>query len=143
MSTGNHDTAPLVDSNLLIYTYAEDSPKKAKAAELLERCFFGQLKLCISLQNIGEFCHTATRKYGLENARVNKIAQALLRSDNFIKLRYKESTFEGALMIAEKSKLHFWDAMLAATMLENGIDTIYTEDADFGKIEGIKAVNPF
>ncbi len=33
--------------------------------------------------------------------------------------------------------------MLAATMLENGIDTIYTEAEGFGKVPGIKSVNPF
>ena len=46
-------------------------------------------------------------------------------------------------MLTEKYKMQFWDAMLAATMMENNVSTIYTEDEIFGKIEGINAINPF
>ena len=38
----------------------------------------------------------------------------------------------------------FWDALIAACMLEHGVETIVTEDgADFRKIPGITVVNPF
>lgn len=135
--------SPIVDSNILIYTYSEESPKKAKAMELLNKCFIGHFQLHISLQNIGEFCSVSTRKFGVSPEKVNTIAQAFLRSENFIKLSYNSSTFQTALSIMEKHKLHFWDAMLAATMLENNVRTIYTEDNGFNNINGIKAVNIF
>ncbi len=139
----NDIDAPLIDSNILIYAYAEDSMKKAKAAELLEKCFLGKLKLSISLQNIGEFCSIATRKYQIQSTAINKIVQAILKSKNFVKLSYQPTTFKGALTIMEKNKLQFWDALLAATMLENDAVKIYTEDADFNKVSGIKQINPF
>ncbi len=38
----------------------------------------------------------------------------------------------------------FWDALIAETMLENGVSTIYTEnEKDFKKMRGINAINPF
>ncbi|WP_346866156.1 hypothetical protein [Methanocalculus sp. MSAO_Arc2] len=46
-------------------------------------------------------------------------------------------------MIKERYKLHFWDALLVATMLENHIHVIYTEAAHFKRIPGITVVNPF
>jgi predicted nucleic acid-binding protein len=134
---------PIVDSNILIYAYSEGSDKKAKAMELLNQGFIGQLQSHISLQNIGEFCSVSTKKYGISPEKVNKIAQAFLRSENFIKLSNKSSTFQAAFLILEKHKLHFWDAMLAATMVENNVKTIYTEDNRFNNIEGIKAVKIF
>lgn len=133
----------LVDSNILIYTYAEDSAKKATAIKLLRQCFAGKNTLHIALQNVGEFCSVSIKKYKIDAAKVNAVAQALLRSEHFHKIHYKESTFSAAIKLAGNSGLQFWDAMLAATMLENSIDTIYTEDAGFGKVPGIKTVNPF
>lgn len=39
--------------------------------------------------------------------------------------------------------LRFRDALLVATIEENGIDTIWTEDAHFSKVLGLTAKNPF
>ncbi len=133
----------LIDTNILVYCYAEESPKKRGAVELVEKCFMGELTLCISLQNIGEFCSVSKKKYSLETAKLSKIVNALLLSKNFKKLHYSERTFGKALLLAEKANISFWDALIAATMLENGIREIYTEDDAFKRIEGIKAVNIF
>jgi len=41
-------------------------------------------------------------------------------------------------------RVPFWDALIAACMLENGISTIVTEnEADFKRIPGITTSNPF
>lgn len=133
----------LVDTNLLVYAYAESSPNSQRAAALLDECFSGKISLVISLQNMGEFCHVALRKYKLDPLMVQKVFMHLLECRTLIKVAYLGTTLLSAITLSATSKLEFWDALLAATMLENGIDTIYTEDADFGKIEGIKAINPF
>jgi predicted nucleic acid-binding protein len=45
--------------------------------------------------------------------------------------------------LKKRCALHFWDALLAATMNENGISTIYTEDCHFEKVPGLTVINPF
>jgi predicted nucleic acid-binding protein len=46
--------------------------------------------------------------------------------------------------ISKQHKIHFFDSLLAATMQENGISKILTENVkDFNKIAGIEAENPF
>jgi predicted nucleic acid-binding protein len=41
-------------------------------------------------------------------------------------------------------KIPFWDALIVATMEENSIDTIITEnEKDFKKVKWIKTINPF
>src|SRR3989338_8459883 len=128
----------LIDSNILIYTYSEDSSKRAASIELLQQCLTGKCRFFVALQNIGEFCSVSMKKYKLEPDKVNSIAQALLKSENFLKIHYKESTFYTAINLAKGLKLKFWDAMLAATMLENGITAIYTENTLDFKMLGIK-----
>ena len=143
MKTDIEKSPALADTNILVYAYAEDSPKSPKAAEMLGSCFAGKTKLALSLQNIGEFCDVALKKYKLDIATVQKITGQLLDYTGFIKVSYTGALLQDALQLVSMHKLEFWDAVLIATMKENVIETIYTEDAAFGKIEGIKAVNPF
>ena len=99
--------------------------------------------LHIALQSIGEFCSVATRKYKIQPDAVDRVTRAILKSPHFVKLHYRKATFKRALNVAAGSSLRFWDAMLAATMLEHDVAVIHTEDKGFGKVKGIKAVNPF
>ncbi len=143
MKTEPEKSLALVDSNVLIYAFAEDSPKHDPALKLLRQCFSGNITLAISLQNIGEFCNIALWKYKLDLALIRRIVKQITYCGSFRKVSYSVNEFEMALELAEKYKLEFWDAVIVATMKENAIDVIYTENTGFGKIEGIKAVNPF
>jgi predicted nucleic acid-binding protein len=40
-------------------------------------------------------------------------------------------------------EVHYWDALIAATMRENNIFCIYTENGDFKSIPWLKVINPF
>ena len=133
----------LVDTNVLVYAYAEISSDKQKAVELLSDCFSGKTTLAISLQNIGEFCDVALRKYRLPHTIVQRISNHILLCQTFVKVPYTGNTLVSAVALSAASKLEFWDAALLATMKENGIDTIYTEDECFNKVIGIKVINPF
>ncbi|HLD97032.1 MAG TPA: PIN domain-containing protein [Candidatus Nanoarchaeia archaeon] len=143
MKTDIEKSPALIDTNILVYAYAEDSPKSPKAADILSSCFAGKTKLALSLQNIGEFCDVALKKYKIDIATVQKITGQLLGYTDFIKVSYTEAALRNALQLVNTYKIGFWDAVLAATMRENAIDTIYSEDNDFWKVPGIKAVNPF
>lgn len=143
MKTESEKSLALVDSNILIYAFAEDSSKHEAALRLLRQCFSGNIALAISLQNIGEFCNIALWKYKLDQAVARRVVQQLLYCSSFVKISYTAGEFERALELSGRHNMEFWDAMLVATMKENAIDTIYTEDAGFGKVPGIKVVNPF
>ena len=128
----------LIDTNILLYAYAENSPKRKNAAELLEACVNGKAKHFLSLQNIGEFCSVAIHKYGLDIQEVIETVEELLHTRNLVKVHYSGETLQRALSIMKQSRISFWDAVLVATMKDNGIETIYSEDATFRKVEGIK-----
>lgn len=143
MMNGSESRAALIDTNILIYAYAENSPKRARAAQLLKDCFKGNLKLVISLQNLAEFCSVSLEKYKLESKEVEETVEELIKCKNFLKLAYREETILKAVAIQKHYKIHFWDALIAATMIENSINVIYTEDSAFNRVDGIKTINPF
>ncbi len=137
------DPACLVDSNLLVYAHEPSSPKHAAASDLVE-WFIASKSGVLSVQNLAEFCAVALEKRN--NLLTREAADAAIDdfSRFFRMISYGSSTVREALRIRNATGTHFYDALLAATMIENGVGTIYTENADdFQKIPGIKAVNPF
>ncbi len=63
--------------------------------------------------------------------------------NNWIKITPGVSTVTEAIKICGERRLHYWDALLAATMKENGIFIIYTEnEKDFKKISWLEVINP-
>lgn len=134
----------LVDSNVLIYAYEkEESSKKIKAGELIGNCFHGNLHLAISNQNLVEFTSVITKKGKLSFEQVKVEVEDIINFAGFIKINYSPETILSAIEIANEFKMSFWDSLLAATMRENGIFNIYTENAKDFKMPWINAVNPF
>ncbi len=133
----------LLDTNILVYAYDKDELEKSKKAEeLLAKCFVGEIDLAISNQNLAEFVYATTRKLKLtfDQAIVN--VRDITKSKTFKKINYNENTIIYAIEITKEFKTSFWDSLLAATMRENGIFNIYTENAKDFKMPWIKAVNP-
>ena len=135
----------LVDSNILIYAYEkEESHKKKISEEILNKCFAREINLAVTNQNLGEFSYVSTRKGKLNPEDLKKIINDIIISFNFIKINYTENTVTKTLnIIKDYPEIHFWDALIIATMKENNISSIYTENIKDFKIEGITAVNPF
>ncbi len=136
-------TRVAVDSNLLVYAVETTSPKHAAAKEFLGNLVEANLAF-LSTQNLAEFSRVVTEK--LPRPLSAEQADEAIASfvEVFSVVRYDVPAVRLALKHAQTGHTHFFDALLAATMMENGIDTIYTENTeDFQKIPGIKAVNPF
>ncbi len=132
-----------VDSNLLVHAVEIESPKHGAAKELLARLAETE-SVVVSVQNLAEFSRVVTEKVPRPLSAIE--AQTALDAflEVFSVVSYDAAAVRRALGYAEAGNTYFFDALLAATMLENGIDTIYTENTqDFQKIPGIKAVNPF
>ncbi len=133
----------LLDSNILIYAYDTSEGKKHELAkELLEDCFMGQ-PFAVSLQNLTEFFNAITKKieHPLSSNEAEDVIKIILEFKNFRKLIPTDKTLLRAMRLGKTG--HFWDAMIAATMLENGISQIYTENTKDFQIPGITPINPF
>lgn len=134
----------LVDSNILIYAYDKDEIiKKKNAGRLINQCFDAEILLAVSNQNLAEFVHVTTKKAKLNLEQAKTIVNDIINSVGFVKINYSAKTIPSAISIADEFKMSFWDSLLAATMRENGIFSIYTENAKDFKMPWINAVNPF
>jgi predicted nucleic acid-binding protein len=125
-----------IDTNILIYAFdTESAAKSEKAKKIIEDLSLG--KHIVSAQVAGEFARVLTEKYKITPEKVE-----LFLADLPIHVHYSKNTLLNAIKFMQHH-LHFWDAVIAATMLENNIHEIYTEEESFNHVPGITAVNPF
>lgn len=141
----------LFDTNVLVYAHDPISKNYKKALKLRRAALKGELKACVSYQNIAELYSVLTNPVKLSKpyapATAIELCELYMRSKNLLKIMPTEKTYSEALRLAGQvgaTSVRIFDCLLVATALENGIDTIYTENAkDFGIFKSIRAVNPF
>ena len=72
------------------------------------------------------------------------VVRAVLASAKWCVLDRREDTVVRAIELVRQRRVPFWDALIAACMLENEIGIIVTENEDdFRRIPGITTTNPF
>jgi predicted nucleic acid-binding protein len=141
-----NDELSLLDSNLLSYVFDESEPEKKRICnDLIADCWKGKRKYAVSVQNLSEFYVVVTKK--IQNPIPDKLAkrfiELIIDFQGWHVLNINGHTIASAIDICNKYDIHYWDALLAATMRENNVFCIYTEDSDFDKISWLKVVNPF
>jgi predicted nucleic acid-binding protein len=135
----------LIDSNILTYVFDADEPDKQRMCrELIGDCWNRKQKYAVSVQNLSEFYVVVTSK--IKNPIPKKIASQFISSivkfHNWKVINFDADTVLSAIEINMEYGVHYWDAVLAATMKEHGIFSIYTEDQHFSKIPWLVAMNP-
>ena len=137
----------LIDSNVLVHAYnTADRRKHAIANDLLEKCWRKEVYYAVSAQNLAEFFIVVTKKVPLPLSieQAEQIITDICLFSHWTVLSYDEKTLQKAVQLYKQSKHHFWDTLIAATMLHNGLFHIYTENGDdFKKFAGLRAENPF
>ena len=124
------------DTNILVC--AQQAGGKADAARALVA---GGGKL--SVQVINEFTAVSRRKQQREWREIAEaIADVLTLVDPPLALTLDQHNAARAL--AEDHLLSFYDALILASAIEAGCDTLYSEDMQHGRsIGGVAIVNPF
>lgn len=139
------DNACFFDTNVLVYAFDEAEPqKRSRCKKLVETVFEGNLLGVISNQVLAELFFVLTEKIEkpINKEKAQTIVEGFIESINWKKINYSINTVKKATKSAVSKKIHFWDALIAETMTENELFTIYTENAkDFKKIRNIKAIN--
>jgi len=75
---------------------------------------------------------------------VKKIINDIIEFNNWQVLGLNETSVITAIDLFIKYQIHYCDALLCATMKQNGVTNVLTENTrDFRKIPWITAVNPF
>jgi predicted nucleic acid-binding protein len=135
-------TKVLVDTNILIYAHHKREKAKHPTCSELVNALVDSDDMVLSIQNLVEFSRVLSEKASIDKELVRQYVFDLSETSRVIS--YNEHTVMYALMLSKQYKIHFFDALLAATMQENGISNIVTENTkDFKKIKWLEAENPF
>ena len=135
------------DTNIFVYavdTY--DGAKHGVARSLINSVFTASTNGCVSNQVLAElYCVlTSKLKRVMDPDTAKSAVLGIISSNNWKKINYTDATVRLALSFSSKKGSDIWDSLIAATMLENSITEIYTENiSDFAGIPGITARNPF
>lgn len=139
--------AGLVDTNILVYRHDPRFPlKQARATELLQSGVSDR-SLVLSHQVLLEFVAAVARPIGgkaplLTLEEAHREAEDLLMQ--FPVIYPTEATFRTALRGAALYKLSWFDAHLWAYADERGLDPIWSEDFEDGRMYGrVRVCNPF
>jgi predicted nucleic acid-binding protein len=141
------DKRAVLDTNILAYAYDKSDPKRREICERLVRSGFeGESPYYVPSQVLGELYVVLTRNVAkpLPKDEAGLIVDAFVESPKWGKLNYSHLTVKHALEDLRTINTSFWDIMIAETMKEAGVGTLYTEnEKDFRKIPWVKVVNPF
>lgn len=136
----------LIDTNVLVHAYVLLDARKQAVAEALVLPIWKDGGGLTTMQNLCEFFHVAMSKIErpMPADQAGRIVKEILSSTKWHVLDRGIGTVVQAIELVTLHHASFWDAMIAACMLEHGVTTIVTEnERDFTKIPGLTVINPF
>ena len=135
-----------IDTNVLVFAFNKEVKEKHKRARSLLEGFLNESKKgVISTQILSEFYVVITKK--ISNPLAPEEAGEIIKQvgDSPVEvLSFDKRTVVKAVKLSQESGVHYWDCLIGATMKENNIEKIYTDnDKDFKEISGLEVINPF
>jgi predicted nucleic acid-binding protein len=126
-----------LDSNVLVYAFTTDERAAAAQALLQDRP-------AISMQGLNEFANVARHKLGMGWQEIRDAVSALRTLCSTV-LALDVAAHDEALRIAERYGYSIFDALVIASALQAGSETLRSEDMPDGMvIDGrLRIVNPF
>ncbi len=138
-----------LDTNVLVSSIDTTRVNHKKALRLIGKIKTKELQGFISTQIVGEFYVSLTRIFGgieapLSPEEAKEEIEQMLSSGIFVVLPVTELALRKSLILSSKKGIkgvNFWDAVVIATMLENEISILYTENLkDFKKFTDVVVV---
>lgn len=139
-----------VDVNILVYASDQNSPLHLRASEFLEECVVSQEPFCLTWSTLMGYLRIVTHPsictsplapqeamdnvealLGLPQVRVLSVGEELW---GFYRQATEGLSIRGNLVP---------DAQIAASLLQHGVRTFYTNDSDFRRFRFLDLRNPF
>lgn len=128
---------PFLDTNVLIYAFTTDDPRKSVARDLI---FSGGQ---VSVQVLNEFVNVSRRKLRREWSAIRGFLQLVSeRLDPPSPLTIE--THRSALDLAARHQLAIYDSLILASARQAGCRILFSEHFQHGQvIDGVEIRNPF
>jgi predicted nucleic acid-binding protein len=131
-----------VDTNVLIYAHDPRDPiKQNKAVALIASLTDGILLWQVACEYVA-----ASRKLAPFGLNPQQAFNDLKRLRSvWTPVEPTWAVLDTAETLMTTGNLSFWDAMIVAACIENGVQTLYSEDFDSSttRLTGVTIVNPF
>jgi len=126
------------DTNVLLYSVAENDPRSARAETLLAAGG------TVGVQGLNEFVSVARRKIGMSWREIREALDAILILCP-APIPLTLASHQAAVGLAERYRYSIYDALVLAAAIQASCKIIYSEDFQDGQvIEGKLTVrNPF
>ncbi|MBI3324267.1 MAG: PIN domain-containing protein [Candidatus Omnitrophica bacterium] len=140
----------LFDANILVHAHATSSPLHDVARRLRDQAAKGELEACLSPQVLCEFFAVSTNPKFFQPALTPQQASgeidAYWSRSAFKRIVPRDSTIRTLLALLRRARVSgqdVFDVFLVATMLDNDIRTIYTQNTkDFEIYHELRVINP-
>lgn len=129
-----------LDTNIFLYSAAAAHPQRDACASILRRVASGSLDATVNSEVLQEILYVLTRRGRREDGlMLAKHVSALF--PNLMPVTREDMTIAYDLLL-RYSRLSVRDAVHAATMLRNGLNTIISVDGDFDQLSQLRRVAP-
>jgi predicted nucleic acid-binding protein len=131
------------DTNVLVYLFDEDSPRKQARAKELFAKHADDGPIVLSPQVLQEFYVTVTRKLARPLSPEDALS-AVSDLSHFPVVAVDGATVLEAVRLHQSERLSFWDALIVEAALEADCSTLFSEDLQGGRRFGnLRIENPF
>ncbi|MDQ2785437.1 MAG: PIN domain-containing protein [Chloroflexota bacterium] len=137
-------TLPYIDTDVIICLLTgDDSVKQAAASVLFEDVEKGSLTVAAPDTVIADAVYVlaSPRLYNLSRAQVTALLTPLAQLTHF-RVQNRRNVLEALRLYGTTAGLEFGDALLVATMQQDGSKTLYSYDHHFDRIATIQRREP-
>jgi predicted nucleic acid-binding protein len=130
-----------IDSNIIVYAYEKDDPRKHDIANELVRNRQGNHDIHISVQVLNEVYSILSR----HKVSHKEIAKYVFELQTILQVSsITTATINASLKLKEKYHYSWWDSLILSSALESNCTIVYSEDMQHGQVieNSLKIINP-
>ena len=132
-----------MDSNVLVYLFDQDTPRKKAAAQGLLQAEGAAGNILLSTQVLQEFYVTVTRKLA-RPLRPDTAFEVVNQLAALPLVVIDPPLILSAIRRSRQDSISFWDSLIIDAALKGGAERLCSEDLQHGRIvDGMRIENPF
>ena len=132
-----------MDSNVLVYLFDQDTPRKKAAAQRLLQAEGAAGNILLSTQVLQEFYVTVTRKLA-RPLRPDTAFEVVNQLAALPLVVIDPPLILSAIRRSQQDSISFWDSLIIDAALKGGAERLCSEDLQHGRIvNGMRIENPF
>ncbi len=133
-----------LDTNIFVYSFDTNSPKKAAQATKLIRKGIETHGGIVSYQVVQEFFNVALRRFAKPMSSPDAEQYLSTTFRPLLAVHSSPALYGEALRIGARFRLAWYDSLIVASAIEGQCNVLYSEDFQDGqKIAGVTISNPF